>query len=74
MIALGKLGDARALEPLLRVLNREKVGWKWVAIEALEHLGDPRAIEDLERWSEHEHIRNQVAGALHRIRAKQRTE
>lgn len=42
---LGKIGDRRAVEPLILVLQK---GWarRWI-IEALAKLGDPRAVEVL---------------------------
>ncbi|RMF83541.1 MAG: NACHT domain-containing protein, partial [Nitrospirae bacterium] len=45
--ALGKLGDPRAVEPLLQALGDESRGVRRAAAEALGKLGDPRAVEPL---------------------------
>ncbi len=49
--ALGRLGDARAVEPLIGVLRSEPPDYskriRGMAAEALGSLGDPRAVEPL---------------------------
>ncbi len=48
--ALGKIGDQRAVEPLLDLLNREtKLQVRQYIIKALEKIGDVRAISALEK-------------------------
>jgi HEAT repeat protein len=42
---LGKIGDARAVEPLIQALEHE--GLFWHAAEALGEIGDTRAVEPL---------------------------
>lgn len=46
-LMLGKLGDARALEPLIRALDAPGYQTPMNAAEALGNLGDARAIEPL---------------------------
>jgi HEAT repeat protein len=52
---LGKLGDGRAVDPLIEVL--ESAGWqtRLNAAEALGKLGDPRAIKPLLKIIEVDH-------------------
>ncbi len=45
--ALGKLGDTRAVEPLIRILNDKNREVREKVIEALGALGDIRALEPL---------------------------
>ena len=49
--ALGDLGDARAVEPLIQLLDDEDVifleGPQMAALEALSKIGDNRAVEPL---------------------------
>src|SRR5205085_2294162 len=45
--ALGDIGDARAVEPLVQVLDDEDVGVREAATFALGELGDGRAVEGL---------------------------
>jgi len=45
--ALGRLGNARAIEPLLGLLRDEDSGLCWSAANALGQLGDDRAFEPL---------------------------
>jgi HEAT repeat protein len=42
--ALGNIGDARAVEPIINALKNDK---NWYAAEALGKIGDARAIEAL---------------------------
>lgn len=46
-LMLGKLGDQRAVEPLIRALNAPGHQTPMYAAEALGNLGDARAIEPL---------------------------
>lgn len=45
--ALGRIGDDRAVEPLLTLLKSSDWETKWRAIHALGRIGDSRAIEPL---------------------------
>jgi HEAT repeat protein len=45
--ALGKIGDPRAVEPLIAALSEGKVWWCRDAVEALGQIGDARAVEPL---------------------------
>jgi hypothetical protein len=45
--ALGKLGDSRAVEPLIRALGDSDHNVRRIAAMALGKLGDPRAVEPL---------------------------
>ena len=45
--ALGKLRDARAVEPLAAYLKSPHSYWRGIAAQALGYLGDPRAIPHL---------------------------
>ncbi|MFH1539609.1 MAG: anti-sigma factor antagonist [bacterium] len=45
--ALGRIGDDRAVEPLLTMLKSNDWETKWRAIHALGRIGDSRAIEPL---------------------------
>jgi HEAT repeat protein len=44
---LGKLGDARAVEPLIATLKDEDWIVGWFAAQALGQIGDPQAVEPL---------------------------
>jgi HEAT repeat protein len=46
-IALGQIGDKRAVEPLLTILNSEQPDLAYACVVALGDIGDPRAIEAL---------------------------
>lgn len=46
-LMLGKIGDLRAVEPLIRALEAPGYQTPMFAAEALGKLGDPRAIEPL---------------------------
>jgi HEAT repeat protein len=66
--ALGQLGDARAVEPLLEALEARREA---EAAEALGRLGDIRAVEpliDVLRESDWSQSRVSAAGALGRLR------
>jgi len=72
--ALGKLGDLRAVKPLIETLAAVNCleGWPYVAAEAakaLGRLGSPRAIEPLIKalHSHHGFVRSAVARALGRL-------
>jgi len=45
--ALGKVGDARAVEPLLAQLSDPTASVRQAVINALVRIGDPRAVEPL---------------------------
>jgi len=67
--ALGKIGDARAVEPLIATLKDSDVGVRWTAAEALGKLGDARAIEPLIATLHHDNDRmhNSAAEALGKL-------
>lgn len=44
-ISLGKIGDSRALEPLLSAYSKGDLSDDRAVVEALEHIGDVRAIK-----------------------------
>jgi HEAT repeat protein len=44
---LGKIGDLRAVEPLIAALSDEDLGVRQCATDALGKIGDPRAVEPL---------------------------
>jgi len=48
-LMLGKLGDHRAVEPLIRALDAPGLQTPLYAAQALGKLGDPRAVEPLVR-------------------------
>jgi len=68
--ALGKLGDSRAVEPLIQIINDKNWEVRSKAIEALGKLGDIRALETLfEAFKEGDrHTRFNVIYALHNFR------
>ena len=47
VMALGRIGDARAVEALIAVLEDQDGEVQWAAIESLGQLGDDRATEPL---------------------------
>ena len=51
-LMLGKIGDSRAVEPLIRALDAPGVQTPLYAAQSLGKLGDPRAIEALIRVME----------------------
>jgi HEAT repeat protein len=66
--ALGQLGDARAVEPLVAALRERDRGWpiRQAAAHALGQLGDARAVEPLVAalWEEYSQVREAAAHAL----------
>ena len=68
-LALGKIGDKRAVEPLIRALNDEKRYVRECAAEALGELRDERAIKPLTRVlnDEDEQVREAAKNALEKI-------
>ena len=73
---LGKIGDKRAVEPLIRTLvKRDKVNNKHVRgriIEALGEIGDERAVDPLIKALDDQYIyvRQKAADALDNIKSK----
>ena len=67
--ALGKIGDTRALEPLIAVLKNDKLNVRIDAAEALGNIGDTRAVESLIAALKDEHpwIYENAAEALEKI-------
>ena len=60
--ALGELGDARAVEPLIRVLGNNPS-----AARALGEIGDERAVEPLITALENEYVRDAAKEALKKL-------
>jgi len=60
--ALGELGDARAVEPLIRVLGSNPA-----AARALGEIGDERAVEPLITALENEYVRDAAKEALRKL-------
>jgi|ERR1041384_203182 HEAT repeat protein len=46
---LAMIGDSRAIEPLIQILNEPDAFLRWSAVKALEKIGDERAVLPLER-------------------------
>lgn len=68
-LMLGKLGDARAVEPLIRALDAPGYQTPLYAVQALGMIGDPRAIEPLKRMlqTDHDKFRQAAQEALNRL-------
>lgn len=68
-LMLGKLGDMRAVSPLIDALESPGYQMRLHAAEALGKLGDPRAIEPLRRVVEtnHDKFRDAAQEALQRL-------
>jgi bilin biosynthesis protein len=69
---LEKLGDRRAVEPLIDLLrSAESPVVIYTVIQALGAIGDPRAVAVLEAYAEHEnhHVRERTRIALLRLAA-----
>lgn len=47
VLALGRMGDARAVEPLIQMLNDKEVYVRQSAVEVLGNMGDARAVAAL---------------------------
>ncbi len=66
-VALGRLGDKRAVEPLMKCLETtNSAALRYTLIEALGLLGDPRAAELIASFRDDEdhHVRKRVQVAL----------
>jgi len=67
--ALGRIGDSRAVEPLIAALKDEDVNVRWPAARALGEIKDTRAIKPLiaalKDW--HSNVRKAAAKALVKI-------
>lgn len=70
LLALAKLGDARAVEPALRLLDGPRDAVRVAAAESLGRLGDPRAVAALRRAAERgpSEVTAEAVTALARIR------
>ncbi len=68
-LMLGKLGDTRAVEPLIRALDTPGFQITLNAVEALGKLGDRRAIKPLKRFlnTDHEKYREAAQTALNKL-------
>ena len=61
-MALGKIMDERAVEPLIKALQDKKWDISYLAIEALGNIADPRAIEPIKQCvieTDEERVRGQ---------------
>jgi hypothetical protein len=72
-VSLGRLGDERAVPPLIRALGDKSPVVRGVAASALGHIGDARAIAPLERLlsDPSDAVRARAREALQLIREKQ---
>ncbi len=73
-IALGRIGDPSAVEPLVELLGGEDSDARWWAAEALGEIGDARALPGLERCLEDEgdsEVAVSVRQAIDDIRSRQ---
>jgi HEAT repeat protein len=68
-LMLGKLGDTRAVEPLIEALDAPGYQTPMYAAESLGKLGDPRAIPPLRRMltTSHDKFREAAQTALSRL-------
>jgi HEAT repeat protein len=68
-LMLGKLGDPRAVEPLISALDAPGFQTPLYAVQALGKLGDRRAIEPLKRMlsTDHDKFREAAQEALGRL-------
>ncbi len=68
-LMLGKIGDARAVEPLIRALDAPGFQTPLYAAQSLGKLGDPRAIEPLVRAMEshNDKMRDAAQEALEKL-------
>ena len=67
--ALGRIGDIRAVEPLIEALKDEDKEVRMEAADALGLIGDTRAIDPLQQLLEDESgVRNHAANAIKKIR------
>jgi HEAT repeat protein len=68
-LMLGKLGDARAVEPLIEALDAPGFQTPLYALESLGRLGDQRAVEPLQRMltNHHDKFREAARVALGRL-------
>lgn len=68
-LMLGKLGDTRAVEPLIEALDAPGFQTPLYAAQSLGKLGDPRAIPPLLRLldTDHDRFREAARESLHRL-------
>jgi len=69
--SLGKIGNPKAVQPLLRVLSDKSVTIRLSAVKSLEQIGDPQAIPYLKRMTENESdpvVRSEAVAALGNFR------
>lgn len=69
--ALGELGDARAVEPLIQALSHHNEWLRWHAVSALGKIGDQQAIAPLAQAlaDPSDMVRQDAAYALGKLRA-----
>ena len=72
-LMLGKIGDARAVEPLIRALDAPGFQTPLYAAQSLGKLGDPRAIQPLVRAMEshNDKMREAAQEALEKLGYKE---
>lgn len=66
-MALGFLGDPRAIDPILGTLQREKIEGRWQIVDALGYFRDPRLVPFLIKELDHPDGAMGAAQALGRI-------
>jgi HEAT repeat protein len=72
LASLGKIGDQRAVTPLMRLLKTtHSATLRYMAIEALGQLGDKRSVKLIRAFEndENHHVRERVEIALERLGA-----
>ena len=67
--ALGKLGDEKAVDALIKSLKNSDWYVRWGAIEALGTIGDSRALEHLKKAldDKDEYVRTAAEEAIEKI-------
>jgi len=61
-VALGKIRDPNAIEPLIKTVNDADEGVRLAAIRALQSIGDVRAVMPLVIVQAHEQVRQKATG------------
>jgi HEAT repeat protein len=71
VLALGRIGDERALKPILTMVGNDKVDWnlRCDGLRALGHLEDSRAVPTLAKFMDHsnKYMREAAFHALEEI-------
>ena len=77
ILALGKIGDAKAVPYLVRLLRDQSTAIRLSVLQALEGIGDPRSIPDIQRILENETdavVKSEAAAALNNIHVQMRNK